>query len=284
VVPGLSISSSLFGGVAGAGRKECRQLADLGLFGPGDIIATRRTPAARTALAWLAGFALGLNRLLGIGLGGFGSHRFGLLGGSGRNLLGFAFGPEAIPAALAISARLAFTILPVLALALLALLAWLLAFALFLAFASNVLLLRLGLRGREAGVHLRHIVIVIGIILAFRPLATLRLLGARDDAEIVFGVLEVILRHHRIAARLGIARQLQIFLGDMRGIATHLHVRTVALEITGQRIDVLASTVPAPLPVLILVVGSHLVALSNSRKISVTLLADRHRAWSGQSR
>jgi len=40
---------------------------------------------------------------------------------------------------------------------------------------------------------------------------------------------------------------------------------------------VLAATVPAPLAVLVvLVIGSHLVALSNSRKISVTLLADRH--------
>jgi hypothetical protein len=70
----------------------------------------------------------------------------------------------------------------------------------------------------------------------------------------------------------------------MGRVAAHLHIGPVALEIAGQRIDVLASAVPATLPVLVLVIGSHLVALSNSRKISVTLLADRHSAWSGQSR
>ena len=126
--------------------------------------------------------------------------------------------------------------------------------------------------------------ILIAVILAIGADAILSLLGARNDAEIMLGMLEIILRHHGVAARLRIAGELQIFLGDMGRVAAHLHIRTIALEIAGQRIDVLASTVPATLPVfVVLVIGSHLVALSNSRKISVTLLADRHLAWSGQS-
>src|SRR6188768_1458960 len=66
----------------------------------------------------------------------------------------------------------------------------------------------------------------------------------------------------------------------MGGVAAHLHVRAVALEVARQRVDVLAPAIAATLPVLVIViliaVGSHLVALSNSRKISVTHLADRH--------
>jgi hypothetical protein len=280
----MQILFRLFGGVGRAGRKEGRQFADIGLLGGGEVIAICRAAAARAALARLADFALSLCRLLDIAFHGLGSHGLGLFVGSGRSLLDFAFRPETIAIALTVAARRAFAILAILALALLALLARLVALTLFLTLGLHILLLRLGLWRREAGVHLRHIVIKIGIILPFRPLPALGLLGAGDDTEIVFGMLEIILRHYRIAAGLGIARQLQIFLGDMRGIATHLHVRTVALEIAGQRIDVLAATVPAPLPVLVLVIGSHLVALSNSRKISVTLLADRHHAWSGQSR
>jgi len=279
LLPGLlQISYCLFGGVGRTGRKEGRQFADIGLLGGGEVIAICRAAAARAALARLAHFALSLCRLLDIAFNGRGSHRLGgLLAGSGGSLLDFAFRPEAIAIALTVAARLAFAILAILALALLALLAGLVALALFLALGLHILLLRRGLRRREPRVHLGHVVIVIVIVLAFRPLAALGLLGARNDAEIVLGMLEIILRHHRIAARLGVAGELEIFLGDMGRVAANLHIRSIALEIAGQRIDVLASAIPATLPVLvILVVGSHLVALSNSRKISVTLLADRH--------
>jgi hypothetical protein len=273
----------LFCGVGGACSEECRQLADIGLLGTGQIgpaIATRRTAAARTAFTRLAGLAFstcGLDRR-----GFFAGH--GRLAGS--NLAFGALGARlALATFAALMALLAFTFGALAARALLALLlARLLTLGLIIALGLHILLLRLRLWRREAGVHLRHIIIKVGIILPVGALAALRLLGAGDDAEIVLGMLEIILRHHRIAAGLRIARQLQIFLGDMGGIAAHLHVRTVALEIAGQRIDVFASAVPATLPVLvILIIGSHLVALSNSRKISVTLLADRHLAWSGQS-
>src|SRR5690606_37434231 len=91
--------------------------------------------------------------------------------------------------------------------------------------------------------------------------------------EIVLGVLEVIFRHYRVPARLGIARQLQVFLGNVGGIAAHLHVGAIALVAPGKRIDVLAPAVTAPLPVLVLVVGSHLVVLLTSNRSNV--VADR---------
>ena len=186
----------------------------------------------------------------------------------------FPVGPLAIRAGTAaIGARRAFTLG--------ALLARLTLLAITLLIA---ILLRLRLRRRlrlwrgKARVHLGHVVIEIAII-AVGAHPALGLLGARNNAEIMLGVLEIVLRHHRVATRLRITGQLQIFLCHMGRVAAHLHIRAVALEIARQWIDVLASTVPATLAVLvILVAGSHLVALSNSRKISVTLLADRHRA------
>ena len=42
-------------------------------------------------------------------------------------------------------------------------------------------------------------IIEVGIIGPIRALAVLGLLGARDDAEIMLGMLQVILCHHRIA-------------------------------------------------------------------------------------
>ena len=73
------------------------------------------------------------------------------------------------------------------------------AFALLLAFGLRHILLLLRRLGRcEARIHIGHIIIEI-VVLAFRTLAVLGLLGAGDDAEIVLGVLEIILRHHRIA-------------------------------------------------------------------------------------
>src|SRR5690606_19623701 len=94
-----------------------------------------------------------------------------LLGGSGRRLGGFAFGLILL----------------------------------------RLLLLRLMLLRRgEAGVDLDIVVeIVLRLGLPIRTRVHL-LLGRGHDAEIVLGVLQVVLRHHRVAARLGIARQLQV--------------------------------------------------------------------------
>jgi hypothetical protein len=86
----------------------------------------------------------------------------------------------------------------------------------------------------------------------------------------VLGVLEIVLRHHRVARSLGITRQLDVFFSDMGGVAAHLHIGSIALEIARERIDVLATAIAAARTVLVavivvLLVWSHLIA-SNSEK------------------
>src|SRR5262249_34183428 len=51
-----------------------------------------------------------------------------------------------------------------------------------------------------------------------------------DDAAVVLGVLQIVLRQHRIAGGLGVARQRKIFLGNMRRRAADLHIRTIGFE------------------------------------------------------
>jgi len=60
------------------------------------------------------------------------------------------------------------------------------------------------------------------------------LLRRGDNAEIVFGVLEVILGGDRIARTLCVARELQIFLGDVRSSATDLDLGAVGFVNPGQ--------------------------------------------------
>ena len=61
-------------------------------------------------------------------------------------------------------------------------------------------------------------------------------LGGGDQAEIVLGVLQVVFSRDRIAAGVGVARELQILLGDVMGVAADLHVRPVRFVRAGQRI------------------------------------------------
>jgi hypothetical protein len=74
---------------------------------------------------------------------------------------------------------------------------------------------------------------------------TLRLLLARrlelfaighDDAIVMFGVLEVVLRQHPVTGRLRIARQLQIFLRNMRWRAAHFHIGSIRFKAARQRV------------------------------------------------
>lgn len=92
--------------------------------------------------------------------------------------------------------------------------------------------------GRDEILVLRAIgLLVLDIIAAEWPPDTARrsvllseALCRRDDAQIMLGVLVIVFGHHRVAGRLGIARQLQILLGDMLGIAADLDVRPIAFE------------------------------------------------------
>ncbi|MGK2227479.1 MAG: hypothetical protein ACI9GK_001296 [Devosia sp.] len=264
----------LFGGCTRACCEKRWQFTNFWLLGTGGIGASvttgRPTPTGPTltrlaGLACISGGVCGRCSFVGH-CGLLVAGRFAFIGYSnGRTLTIRPFPIGTLTAAL-IARRTLFALLSALLAALVLLVTLILLRR----------LLRLG--RREARVHLGHIIIEIAIVLALGPHATLGLLGARNDTEIMLGMLEIILRHHRVTARLGVAGELQIFLGDMGRVAAHLYIRTIALEIAGQRINVLASAVPTALPVFILIIGSHLVALSNSRKISVTLLADRHHA------
>ena len=50
-----------------------------------------------------------------------------------------------------------------------------------------------------------------------------------DQAEIMLGVLVVVFGRDRIAGALRVAGQLEVFLGDVGGIASDLQVRSVGL-------------------------------------------------------
>jgi hypothetical protein len=71
------------------------------------------------------------------------------------------------------------------------------------------------------------------------------LLRGGDQAEIVFGVLIVAFRGNRIAGTLRVSGELEIFLGDVGGVASNLHVRSVGLVHARQWILVVMMVVPA---------------------------------------
>src|SRR5262245_21217637 len=70
------------------------------------------------------------------------------------------------------------------------------------------------------------------------------LLRRRDQSVRMFGVVEIIFGAHRIARRLRVARELDIFVGDVRGRATDLHVRPIGLVDPGERVLTLAVAPP----------------------------------------
>ena len=92
----------------------------------------------------------------------------------------------------------------------------------------------LGRRGEAIGqaAHIVVIVHIVGVALAWRPRAAVLLLKlgrlrGGDQAIIVFGVLEIVLRRDRVAVGMGVARQLQIFFRDVMGVAANLNIRPV---------------------------------------------------------
>ena len=73
-----------------------------------------------------------------------------------------------------------------------------------------------------------------------------------DDAAIMFRVLEVVLCQHWVARGLGIAREGEVFLGDVRRSTPDLHIRSVRFKAARKRIVALPVVVPAPAtPVLL---------------------------------
>ena len=66
------------------------------------------------------------------------------------------------------------------------------------------------------------------------------LLRRGDQAEIVLGVLVVVLGRDRIAGRLRIARELNVFFSNVSGVAADFHVGSVRLVDPRHRIVTLA--------------------------------------------
>jgi hypothetical protein len=69
-----------------------------------------------------------------------------------------------------------------------------------------------------------------------------------DDAEVVFGVLEVGFGHHAVAGAGGVAAQLEVFLEEMLGSAADAQVWAAAVEdVVAVERDVSAAAVVADL-------------------------------------
>jgi hypothetical protein len=80
------------------------------------------------------------------------------------------------------------------------------------------------------------------------------LLSRRDQAEVMLGVLIVILRGDGVAGRPRIARELNVFLGHMRGGAANLDIRSVGLENTGHRVLAAPVIITAVIVVVVVIV------------------------------
>ena len=135
---------------------------------------------------------------------------------------------------------------------------------------------RRGLR-REGDGSLRRCETVrdaaVVLVLAFRidrvglaGVAGLRRLGAGDQAEIMLGVLEIAFRGDGVARGLRVPRQLEIFFGDLVGVAPDLHVGAVRLVGSGERIGTLAI---AATVVAVVRAATHALVLTWSHRSSL---------------
>src|SRR3974390_1292974 len=87
------------------------------------------------------------------------------------------------------------------------------------------------------------------------------LLGRRNHAVIVLGMLIIILGCNRIAGRLRVARELNVFFRDMRWITANFHIRPVGLIYARHWIVALAMVIPPAHPLVLTV--SHGFPASN---------------------
>ena len=115
-----------------------------------------------------------------------------------------------------------------------------------------------------AFIRRRHVVVGARLLLVLRLVLPELLLRGRDQAEIMLGVLIVVLGGDRIAGRARIARELDIFFGDVGGGAADLDVGSVGFVNPGQRIlatpVVVIVVIPVAHPLLVLTV-SHVSPL-----------------------
>ena len=74
------------------------------------------------------------------------------------------------------------------------------------------------------------------------------LLGGCDQAEVMFGVLVVVLGCDRVAGRARVTRQLNVFFGDVRGGAADFDIGSVRFEHPGHRV------LTAPVIIIVVVI------------------------------
>ena len=137
--------------------------------------------------------------------------------------------------------------------------------------AERHLVVRLGRAAHVLVAVIAHVVAHVGS--AFRAeerrgLPELLLRG-RDQAEIMLGVLVVVLRRHRIARRLRIARELNVFLGNMRRCAADFDVGSVRFIDPGEWIVAFAVSPPHTLVLTVshgLRVRQPLIGAANGRR------------------
>jgi hypothetical protein len=102
--------------------------------------------------------------------------------------------------------------------------------------------------------------------LKIRVLLAELLLRGSDQAEIMFGMLEVILGRDRIAGGLGIACKLEIFLRNVIGRSANLHIRAVRLVNPCQGILI------APVVLLMIIAPAHTLVVMMLLTVSHGLL------------
>ncbi len=105
---------------------------------------------------------------------------------------------------------------------------------------------------------IRPVVVLVPIgkvvaIVALEAFLHLRL-RACDDTVIVFGVLEIVLRHHPVTGTLGVTSKLRVFLGDVLRGPANLDVRSGAVIGPRQRVGTLAHVSIVVVIVIIVVV------------------------------
>lgn len=74
------------------------------------------------------------------------------------------------------------------------------------------------------------------------------------DAVIVLGVLQIAFRHDAVAIGVGVARELQIFLVDVRGRAADLHLGAGRVEGAVRIVSAAAAAIVVVIVVIVVVV------------------------------
>jgi hypothetical protein len=106
-----------------------------------------------------------------------------------------------------------------------------------------------------------HVGSLIGRLRLVGILLRVLRLRRRDQTEIVFGVLQITFGGYRVARGLRVARELNIFFGDVVGGAADLHIRAVRFVDAGERVVAAIIVVPVapahPLLLIVVVSVSH---------------------------